>query len=91
MTQYRKQVEYCLSILTSECCNLYELQGHDGRRRYVRVRLMKTVRSLQQRKKRKAAQQIKTLETKRAKLVSASATAAAEIDQEIKLLKHKQQ
>jgi len=52
---------------------------------------MKTVRSLQQRKKRKAAQQIKTLETKRAKLVSASATAAAEIDQEIKLLKHKQQ
>jgi len=41
--------------------------------------------------KRKAAQEIKTLETKRAKLVSASAAATAEIDQEIKLLKHEQQ
>jgi len=40
--------------------------------------------------KRKAAEHIKTLETKKAKLVSASAAAAAEIDQEIILLKKQQ-
>ena len=39
--------------------------------------------------KRKAAQQIKTLETKKAKLVSEAAVATAEIDQEIKQLKQK--
>lgn len=39
--------------------------------------------------KRKAAQEIKTLETKKAKLVSEAAVAAAEVEQEIKQLKHK--